>query len=87
MATKIWAKQESGLTAVWLKWDPPVFSCFMTTLNDTFEQELALGDEGYDSGSESLSIPTPLCRVPQQYHVSASENLSFGPATPQAYSP
>ena len=22
---KIWAKQESGLTAVWLKWDPPVF--------------------------------------------------------------
>ena len=22
---KIQAKQESGLTAVWLKWDPPVF--------------------------------------------------------------
>ena len=21
---KIWPKQESGLTAVWLKWDPPV---------------------------------------------------------------
>ena len=24
LATKIWAKWESGLTAVWLKWDPPV---------------------------------------------------------------
>ena len=23
---KIWAKQESGLTAVWLKWDPPVYA-------------------------------------------------------------
>ena len=22
---KIWAKWESGLTAVWLKWDPPVY--------------------------------------------------------------
>ena len=25
LATKIWAKQESGLTAVQLKWDPPVY--------------------------------------------------------------
>ena len=25
LATKIQAKQESGLTAVWFKWDPPVF--------------------------------------------------------------
>ena len=24
LATKIWAKWESGLTTVWLKWDPPV---------------------------------------------------------------
>ena len=24
LATKIRAKWESGLTAVWLKWDPPV---------------------------------------------------------------
>ena len=26
MATKLWAKWESGLTTVWLKWDPPVLS-------------------------------------------------------------
>ena len=35
MATKIWAKRESGLTTVWLKWDPPVYlykcyTCFCT---------------------------------------------------------
>ena len=27
LATKIWAKWESGLTAVWLKRDPPVEDC------------------------------------------------------------
>ena len=31
----------------------------MTTLNDTFEKELTQEDEGYESGSESLSIPIP----------------------------
>ena len=25
LGTKIWAKWESGLTTVWLKWDPPVY--------------------------------------------------------------
>ena len=59
-----------------------LFSCFPTTLNDTFEQELSLEDEGYDSGSESLSVPTSLHRALYLYHISASENLSFGLATP-----
>ena len=36
----------------------------MTTLNDTFEKELAQEDEGYKSGSESLNIPIPLQRAP-----------------------
>ena len=63
-----------------------LLGCFVTMLNDTFEQELTLGDKGYDSGSESLSIPTPLCTAPYLYHISPSENLSFGPATPWAYS-
>ena len=36
-----------------------LFSCFVTTLNDTFEKELAQ-DEGYESGNESLNIPTLL---------------------------
>ena len=34
-----------------------LFSHFMTTLNDAFERELTQEDKGYDSGSESLSIP------------------------------
>ena len=32
----------------------------MTTLNNTFEWKLALEDIGYESGSESLSVSTPL---------------------------
>ena len=37
-----------------------IFGHFVTTLNDTFEWELAQEDEGYESGSKSLNIPTPL---------------------------
>ena len=57
----------------------------MTTLNNAFEWELALEDGGYENGSESLSILTPLHREPCLYHVSAYENLSIGPATPRAH--
>ena len=59
-----------------------LFGHFMTTLNDAFEWDPSLEDEGYDSGSESLNIPTPLPRTPCLYHVSTGENLSFGPVTP-----
>ena len=59
-----------------------LFSHFMTTLNDTFEIELTQEDEGYESGSESLNILTPLRRTPQIYQVSASKNLSFNHTTP-----
>ena len=34
-----------------------------------------------------MHIPTPLHRAPHLYHVSAHENLSFGPATPRTHSP
>ena len=57
-------------------WNLPeeiLFGHFVTTLNDTFEKELAQEDVGYDSGSESLNIPTPLRRAPQIYHVFTSE--------------
>ena len=59
-----------------------LFGCFVTTLYDAFEWKLALEDEGYDSGNESLNIPTPLHRTPCLYHISTSENLFFRPATP-----
>ena len=65
-------------------WNLPeeiLFGCFVTTLNDTFERELTQED-GYESGSKSLSIPTPLRRSPWIYHISTSEDLSFDPTTP-----
>ena len=55
----------------------------MTTLNDAFKWELTSEDIGYESGSKSLSVPTPLCQEPQPFHVSTHENISFGPATPR----
>ena len=48
----------------------------------TFKKELMQGDEGYESRSESLNIPTPLRRAPLIYHISTSENLSFNHTTP-----
>ena len=42
-----------------------------------FECELAQEDTGYESGSESSKLPTPLHKAPQLYHVSTQENLSF----------
>ena len=59
-----------------------LFGCFMTALNDAFEWELDLEDKGYNIGSESSNIPTPLYRMPSLYHVSTGENMSFGHATP-----
>ena len=42
-----------------------LFACFMTTLNDAFETELAQEDEGYESGSENLTS-SPLSAEPQE---------------------
>ena len=49
----------------------------VTTLNDTFEGELTQVDESHESGSKSLTIPTPLRRAPQIYQIFTSKNLSF----------
>ena len=61
-----------------------LFGCFVTPLNDALEWELTSEDIRYESGSESLSVPTPLCQEPWPFHVSTQENLSFGSATPRA---
>ena len=53
----------------------------MTTLNNTFEIVHAQEDEGCESGSKSLNIPTPLRRALGIYHISMSEDLSFNPTT------
>ena len=57
-----------------------LFVHFVTTLNSTFETNLAQENKGYESGSESFNIPTPLSRALRIYHVSTKVNLSFNPA-------
>ena len=66
--------------------DEILFDCFMTTLNATFESNLALKDKGYDSCSKNFNIPTPLRRTSKIYHVSSVESVSFdpNPVTPHA---
>ena len=54
----------------------------MTTLNAVFESKFALEDEGYESGSEYLNLPTPLQHTPRICHVSSDDNISFDLVTP-----
>ena len=49
------------------------------TLNAAFEQQLALADEGYESGSDTINLPTALRKMPRIHHVSSSEHASFRP--------
>ena len=53
----------------------------MTILNAEFKSKLTLEDEGYESGSESVNIPTPLKRTPKIHHISSVKNASFDPVT------
>ena len=69
---------------LWYKEEEILFGHFMTTLNDAFEWQLILEDIGYESGSERLSVPTPLHWEAGPFHDLMQENLSFGPATPRA---
>ena len=59
--------------------DEVLFSCFVTTLNTTFENKLALEDRGYDSGSKIFNIPTPLRLTSKIHHVFSEEHASFNP--------
>ena len=45
------------------------------------ERELALADEGYESGSETSNPPTPLRRTSRIHHISSDEIISFNPST------
>ena len=37
-----------------------VFGCFVIALNAAFTQQLSLADKGYESGSDTVDLPTPL---------------------------
>ena len=57
-----------------------LFGCFVIALNAAFTQQLSLADEGYESGSDTVDLPTPLRKTPHIHHVSTMENASFNPA-------
>ena len=40
--------------------DETLFGHFVIALNAAFNQQLLLADEGYESGSDTLDLPTPL---------------------------
>ena len=48
-----------------------LFGCFMTTINATFNKELTLEDEGYESGSKNFNIPTTVRLTSRIHHVSS----------------
>ena len=56
-----------------------LFGCFVIALNAAFTQQLSLADEGYESGSDTVDLPTPLQKTPHIHHVSSIEHASFNP--------
>ena len=51
----------------------------MITLNAAFDQQLSLADEGYERGSDTINLPTPLRKMPRIHHVSSIEHAAFNP--------
>ena len=60
--------------------DETLFGHFVITLNAAFDQQLSLADEGYESGSDTADLPTPLRKIPCIHHVYSMEHASFDPA-------
>ena len=66
--------------------DETLFGCFVIALNAAFTQQLLLEDEGYKSGSDTIDLPTPLCKTPHIHHVSSMEHAQFNPVTTTPHS-
>ena len=56
-----------------------LFGCFVIALNAAITQQLSLADEGYESGSDTVDLPTPLRKTPCIHHVPSMEHASFNP--------
>ena len=54
-----------------------LFGCLVIALNTAFTPQLSLADEGYESGSDTIDLPTPLWKIPHIHHVSSMEHASF----------
>ena len=59
--------------------DETLFGCFIIALNAAFNQQLLLADEGYESGSDTVDLPTPLQKTPCIHHISSMDHTSFNP--------
>ena len=57
-----------------------LFGHFVIALNAAFTQQLSLADEGYESGSGTIDLPTSLRKTPHIHHVSSMDHASFNPA-------
>ena len=60
--------------------DEILFGCFVIALNAAFDQQLSLADQGYESGSDTIDLPTPLRKTLRIHHVSSMGHTSFDPA-------
>ena len=56
-----------------------MFGHFIIALNTAFHQQLPLADEGYERGSDTIDLPTPLQKTPCIHHISSMEHTSFNP--------
>ena len=56
-----------------------LFGQFVIPLNAAFTQQLSLADD-YESGSDTVDLPTPLRKTPCIHHMSSMEHASFHPA-------
>ena len=56
-----------------------LFEHFVIALKAAFDQQLLLADEGYDSGSDTINLPTALRKTPHIHHISSMEHTSFNP--------
>ena len=56
-----------------------LFGCFVIALNAAFDQQLSIADEGYESDSNTIDLPTPFRKTPFIHHISSLEHTSFNP--------
>ena len=63
-----------------------LFGHFVIALNATFTQQLLLADEGYESGSDTIDLPTPLWKTLHIHHISSMEHISFNPMSTTPHS-
>ena len=56
-----------------------MFGRFIIALKAAFNQQLSLADEGYESGSDTIDLPTSLRKTPHIHCISSREHTSFNP--------